>query len=183
MKVSVPLLLLLTAASSLACPTAPLRSRYGNALATRELSEPLECCVGKSFCSQIPAASQIPGRRLPWHRTGSFLLAAGSLVPSLRSIQPPSNLSPPRQQCVVQTFSLPGASVDSCPPRSKSERILVCDTDILISFRLVPSASQTHQCSRGTPSPSLLMGDQEMGNRDKTVLHTSSLLGLSFRLT
>ena len=93
-------------------------------------SEPPVCRVGKSFRSQAPMASQAPGRRLPCHHAG-----APSLMPSLRSIQPPSNLSPPREQCLIQIFSSPGASVDLCPIRNKSEHILLCDTDIVFLFR------------------------------------------------
>lgn len=71
---------------------------------------------------------------LPLH--WQLIPALGSLLPSLCSIQPPYNLSPWREQCVVQSFSLPGTSMDSCPTRSKSGCTMVV-------FPSPPGYSQT----------------------------------------
>lgn len=90
--------------------------------------------------------------KLPWHPgfpAGASPAAALAAPPACRASRAKSGLHPAPEQSVPiegQTYcSLPGTSVESCPMRSKSERILPCDTDIFISFRLLPSASQTPQ--------------------------------------
>lgn len=154
----------LSSSSSLACPTTGEKQGWRCSV-TWELLEPVLCgeIILQPKSHGIPDSQQtaaLPPRC-------QLLLAAGALVPSLGSIQPPSNLSPSRDKRIVP-----------CPMRSKRECVLLCDIDIFISFRLFPSASQTPQGSQGTPSPSLLLGDQEPGNWDKSIFHISSSLGL-----
>lgn len=133
------------------------------------------CAVwGNHFAAKVPRHPRFPA--------GASPAAALAAPPACRASRAKSGLHPAPEQSVPiegQTYcSLPGTSVESCPMRSKSERILPCDTDIFISFRLRPSASQTPQGFQRTPSPSLLLGDQETGNLDKSIFHISSLLGL-----
>lgn len=129
---------------------------------------------GNHFAAKLPRHPRFPA--------GASPAAALAAPPACRASRAKSGLHPAPEQSVPiegQTYcSLPGTSVESCPMRSKSERILPCDTDIFISFRLLPSASQTPQGFQRTPSPSLLLGDQETGNLDKSIFHISSLLGL-----
>lgn len=77
--------------------------------------------------------------------------AIGFLLPSLCSIQPPDNLSPWREQCAVQSFSLPRTSMDSCPTRSKSGHILLHDGGISIFSGLLSDMLGTPSDSTSQP--------------------------------
>lgn len=103
-----------------------LRSRYGHAWVTQELPEALVCGVGRSFCSPAPVASQIPSRRLPallqQHPAGCRLSPAKSLLHAASRQSVPTEGA----MCCPDLFLLPGASVDSCRMRSKSESLFLC---------------------------------------------------------